>query len=167
MRLILLSLLCIVVFVSCSRKKLEITNEYIINENWSKENENASANSITINKMKVKKDSSINPFSELSQAEILNKLEEDTLFMHYANIKIKPGEYYKNKRIYFNRDNEFYWGSKSRHNSKDKTKTIGLLKPENWYRFSDLGLLAHPNHIYIYIDSMKRAHRFDVNLLNY
>ncbi len=46
----------------CFNEKIDITVEYIINANWSKQNEQAWANSITINKMKVKKDSVINPF---------------------------------------------------------------------------------------------------------
>ena len=162
-----LATVLVLILVSCSRKKIEITPEYIINENWSKKNEDALANSITIQRMKVKRDSSINPFSKLNNSEILSKLEEDTSFMHYANVKIKLGESYKDKKIYFNQDNGFYWGSKSRYNSYDTTQTIGVLQPGNWYRFSDLGLIGNPNYIYIYIDSSNKAHRVDVNLSNY
>lgn len=155
------------IFAGCSEKKIEITPEYIINENWSKKNEEAWANSITIQRMKVKKDSVINPLTEINNAELLGKLEEDTPFMHYANVKIKQGESYKGKKIYFNQYNGFYWGNKSRYNSDDTTQTIGALQHGSWYRFSDLGVIGNPYYIYIYIDSTNTAHRFDVNLSNY
>lgn len=162
-----LTIILIFIFASCSNKKVEITQEYIINENWNKKNEQASANSITIYKMKVKKDSTINPFSSLTQTEILNKLEEDSTFMHNANIKIKEGENYNDRKIYFNKDNGFYWGSKSRYDDSGNTKTIGNLQAGNWYRFSDLALITHPYYIYVYIDSTSKVHRYDVNLSNY
>lgn len=166
MKKIYYSILWVCIFASCSNETVEITNQYIINQHWNKKNEEASANSITINKMKIKKDSTINPFSDLSQADILNKLEEDPSFMHYANIKIKQVESYKDKKIYFNQDNGFYWGSKSRHNSDDKAKTIGVLQPNNWYKFSDLGSIGLSN-IYIYIDSANNVHRFNIMSANW
>jgi hypothetical protein len=165
MKIIGVSILWICILGGCSDEKIEITNEYIINENWSKKNEEAWANSITINKMKVRKDSTINAFSDLSQAEILDKLEEDSSFMYYANVKIQQGESYKNKKIFFNRYNGFYWGSK-RFNNDDTTKTIGNLRQDSWYKFSDLGLISH-SYIYVYIDSANKSHRFVVNLANY
>ena len=161
------TVIVMITIIGCSEKKVEITPEYIINENWNKENEKAWANSITIQRMKVKKDSSIDPFSELNNAELLNKLEEDTSFMHYANVKIKHEESYKKKKIFFNQFNGFYWGSKSRHNSQDTTPVIGNLQLKNWYRFTDLGVIGNPYYIYIYVDSSNTTHRFDVNLSNF
>src|SRR5215212_1672336 len=96
---ILIAITLITIISSCSHKWIEITSEYIINENWNKKNENAWANSITIQ-------------------------------------KIKEGESYNGKKIYFDRYNGFSWGSKSRNNSGDTTPTIGNLKKINWYRFS-------------------------------
>lgn len=80
----------------------------------------------------------------MSQQEILDKLEEDTSFMHYTNVKIKQGESYENKKIYFNRDNGFYWGSKSRYNN-DSTKIIGNLQKSSWYKFSHL--VTYPYYV--------------------
>jgi hypothetical protein len=154
------------VFGSCTSKKVEITKEYIINENWSRKNEKAWANSITITQMKVNPDSTINPFTDLHQPGILNKLEEDTSFTRYANIRLKEGESYSNKKIFFNRDNGFYWGTRSRFDNSEEVKTIGNLQNGNWYRFSDLGTLGIQS-IYIYIDSTGSAHRFDVWHSNY
>jgi hypothetical protein len=159
MRIDILFFIWLFMLTGCWNAQVEITNEYIINGNWTKKNEQAWANSITIDKMKVKKDSTIDPFSDLSQVQIISKLEEDSSFMHYANIKIKPEERYKNKKIYFNKYNGFSWGSESRH-SGFKTNTIGVLQAGNWYRFSDLGWAGE---IYIYIDSANKTHRFNVN----
>ena len=91
------------IFVSCTSKKIEITSEYIINENWDKRSEEIGANSIEVKRMKVKKDSTINPFSDLNQSEILDKLEYDSSFSYFANVKIKPQESYQSKKIYFNK----------------------------------------------------------------
>jgi hypothetical protein len=150
---------------ACSNKKIEITSEYIINENWSRENEQAWANSITITRMKLKPDSVFNPLTDLTHYEVLNKLEEDKMFIYYTNVRLGEGESYNNKKIYFNRDNGFYWG-KGGEDGKVKVKTIGTLQKDNWYRFSYLGSLA-PRFIYIYIDSTNHAHRFDVSQSNY
>src|SRR5688572_1370091 len=81
----------ICLLTACSSKKIEITNEYIINENWSRQNEQAGANSIAINKMKVKPDSSFNPLSDLSQYEVLNKLDDDSSFTYYTNVRLMEG----------------------------------------------------------------------------
>ena len=110
--------------------------------------------------MKVKEDSIINPFSDLSQAEILDKLEVDSSFIYAANVKIKPGESYKNKRIYFNRDNDFYWWT---NQGESKIRVLGKLEANTWYEISRL------NYYYyvVYVDSTDRVHRFVVNLANY
>ena len=87
------------------------------------------------NGMKIRQDSILNPFSNIGQSELIDKLEEDSLFIHYANIRFKQSESYSDKKIYFNRNNGVYWGSKSRHNSTDTVKIIGNLQNDNWYRF--------------------------------
>ena len=89
----------ICMLTACSGKKIEITNEYIINENWTRENEQAWANSIMINRMRVKQDSSIYPFKGLSQSEVLSKLEEDSTFIYYTNVRLKEGESYNKKKF--------------------------------------------------------------------
>jgi len=96
------AILWVCIIPGCANKKIEITHEYIINENWSKKNDVAGGNAIKIDKMKVKKDSIINLFTDLYDEEILNKLEEDSLFRWFANINIE-GQSYKNRKIYFNK----------------------------------------------------------------
>ena len=86
-------------FSGCSLKKeTEITSEYIINQNWSKNRDRAGGNSIQIVKLKVKKDSLISPFKNLDQAELLTKLEHDSTFIYSANIKIGAEESYSEKK---------------------------------------------------------------------
>lgn len=160
MKIISVTILLIFMFTGCSDKKIEITSEYIINENWDKKGEQVGSNSIKINRMKLKKDSMINPFSDLSQEDILNKLEEDSSFIYVANIKIRQEESYKGKKIYFNRDNEFYWWT---NQGNSKTKILGRLEAGNWYVFSRL----NPYYEYVYVDSVNKVHRFNVNLANY
>lgn len=147
-------LLSLLVF-SCNQKRIEITNEYIINDNW-----NSIAKSIKLEKMRLKKDSSLNLLT-ITQAEILDKLEVDSSFVYYANVFTEQSSF-KGVKIYFNRDNEFNWSSE---NSEDTTKIIGNLEKENWYKFSYL--VTYPLHIYVYIDGKDKAHQFSVNLANY
>jgi hypothetical protein len=147
----------ILLLAGCSDKKIVITADYIINPNWDEQ-----ANAIQINRMKVKKDSAINPLTELIQEEILTDLEEDSLFRWFANAKIPKGESYKTTKIYFNKDNGFMWldDVTSQH-----SKVFGKLEKDNWYKFSHL--LTHPYYVYIYLDSANNVHRFNVNLANY
>lgn len=155
------AILFALIFASCSEKKIEITPEYIINENWSKKNDEGGGNSIKINKMMVKRDSIINPFLDHNNADILNKLEEDSLFRWFANVKIE-GKSYKGKKIYFNQDNGFTWLDDV---ERKRSRIFGNLERGNWYKFSQL--ISYPYYIYIYVDSLNKVHRFDVNLANY
>jgi hypothetical protein len=137
-------------------KKIEITSEYIINDNWNK-----IAKAIKVNKMKVKKDSVLIVDNNISQADLLNKLETDSSFIYYANV-LTNKQSFKDVKIYFNRDNGFYW---SGENSNDTTRIIGSLEKGNWYKFSHL--VTYPYYVYVYLDSSNKVHRFDVNLANY
>ena len=155
-------LLIAVLFIGgCLDKKIEITTEYIINPNWSKKSEEEGANTIEIKRMKVKKDSIINPFTNLNQSEILEKLEYDSSFSYFANVKIKPRESYHTQKIYFNKENDFYWLHDVYGNIK--SKVLGKLEVNNWYEFSKL------NYYYyvVYIDSLNKVHRYTINQVNY
>lgn len=167
MKIIIFTILLIVIFAGCSDKKVEITTEYIINGNWNKKKEKDWQNKIEIYKLKVRKDSTINPFLELNQVELLSKLEIDSTFFRYAAVRIEQGKDYSNHPIYFNKYNGFYWNTNEWPNNKDSVETIGDLQKNSWYRFSELGLLAHPYFVYVYVDSVNKIHQFDVNLSNY
>jgi hypothetical protein len=144
-------------FAGCTYKKIEISTEYIINENWDEH-----ANAIEISRQKIKKDSFINPFSDLNQTEILNKLENDSSFIFFANAKYN-GERYLTRKIYFNKDNGFLWLTDKYGDTK--VKTIGNLQSKTWYKFSHL--VTYPYYIYVYVDSSNNVQRFNVNLANY
>jgi hypothetical protein len=158
MKTIWLSILLILVLISCSsfNKRVEITPEYIINENWTKRGDDIEANRIEISKMKVKDDSTINPFSNLNQTEILDKLKIDSSFI-YRMVKIKPEESYKDKKIYFTTDNGFYWWTDQ---GNRKTKILGKLEKDTWYEISGL---TYYYYYVIYIDNDDKVHRFAVN----
>ncbi len=155
----LIILICVLFFTGClsSGQQIEITPEYIINGNWDEH-----ANALEVSRLKVKKDSAINPFSSLSQVEILDKLDVDSSFIFFTNIKYN-GEKYSTRKVYFNKDNGFPWLADKYGNTK--VKTIGNLQSDNWYKFSHL--LTHPYFVYVYIDSVNKVHWFDVNLANY
>lgn len=151
---------CCFIFISCLNKRIEITSDYVINENWNKRGDETGGNSIAISKMKLRKDSVINPFSNLSQEEILNKLEVDSSFMFIANVKVKQNNTYKDKKIYFNKDNGFVWWT---NRGEQSTSIIGSLQANTWYEISRLTYY----YCVVYIDSINNVHRFDVNLANY
>ena len=147
-------------FTSCFKKKIEITTEYIINENWGV---GRTSNPIMIEKMKVKKDSTINSFSDLSQREILSKLEEDSLFRWFGNVDLsnKKEEIYRTKKIYFAKDNGFTWLDDI---TGIRTSIFGNLEINTWYSIS--GLVNYPYFV-LFVDSTSQVHRFDVNIVNY
>lgn len=159
MKKITVMLICVSFLTGCFglHKRIDITSEYIINENWDDH-----ANAIEISKLNVKKDSVISPFSDLNQIELLDKLEDDSSFIFFANVKYN-GEKYSTRKVYFNKDNGFLWLADK--NGDVRVKTIGDLQPDNWYKFSHL--VTHPYFVYVYIDSVNKVHWFDVNLSNY
>lgn len=152
-----LYLFIILIYSSCdNNKKIEITAEYIVNENW-----NELANSIKIDKMILKKDSVIDLF-KLNQLEVINKLQEDSSFSYVANVKFKTNEEKKSKMIYFNHENDFFW---LKRDLETKIKVLGSLEKRTWFKFSRL--LTHNYDIYIYIDSLNNVFRQDVVFSNF
>jgi hypothetical protein len=149
-------LIAVLTVAGCSNEKIEIKADYITNANW-----NEQANAIKINKLRLKTDSTINPYSDLNQIELLEKLEDDTSFLFVGNVKYN-GEKYTTRKVYFNKKNEFFWWS---DRGETKTETIGNLQKDNWYKFSNL--VTYPYFVYVFIDSTNTVHRFDVNLANY
>lgn len=154
--------------MACSYyEKIEITQSYIVNENWINEH-----NEIFIERMKVKSDSVIklDEYKAVGNNhwEIVNKLEIDTSFRYsYNNGKvynptISPSKL-KHKILYFDRPNEGLW-VKGRF-SDDTTTILGELENETWYKFSNLT----PNasyFLFIYVDEDGNARRFVQDLSN-
>lgn len=131
-----------------------------MNENWKKE----WSSPVYVEKMQVIQDSIIDPFSDLSQGEILSKLKEDSLSGWYANANVSDRKeaIYRSKKIYFTKDNGFPW--KNNITGKE-TSVFGRLETNTWYRFA--GLVSYAYWVYVYVDSSRRLHHFNVNLANY
>lgn len=140
----------------CLRGKIEITPEYIVNPSWSKQ-----GNSILIDRLNVKKDSTIDPFSNLEYHDLLRKLEKDASFSYVGNVKYN-GEGYSRRKVFFNKKENFFWWSDK---GETRSETIGNLQKNTWYKFSLL--LGYPYYVFIYVDSANQVHRFDVNQGNY
>lgn len=153
---IIFSVLFGLFILGCSNKKIYITSEYIINPNWDYQ-----ANAIEITKMKLKKDSEISDLNNLSQEEIIRKLEEDKSFVFVANVKTN-GVKYSVRKVYFNKDNGFLWWTSD---GSTKEKVIGNLQKDTWYKFSHL--VTYPFYVFVYVDSGNNVHSFNVNLANY
>ena len=146
-------------FTSCNEGRIEITSEYIIDENWGE----GISHPIMIEKMKVKKDSTINPYLDLSQGEILSKLMEDSLFRWFGNVNMgkTKEQIHKTKKVYFSKDNGFIWRDDV---TGRETEIFGNLERNTWYQFK--GLADYPYFV-VYVDSINGVHRFAVNTSNW
>ena len=95
----------------------------------------------------------------LNQGDVVDNLEIDSSFQYTANVKSTSA--LTSKKVYFSKDNGFYWWYNL---GESKTKVLGNLKMNYWYRFS---LDTYQNKIYIFIDSLGVVHRQDVVPTNY
>jgi hypothetical protein len=147
-----------------------ITKDYISNKHWGDERNNA----ILIEKMKLKKDSLLNIFDPNFKKEIpnhwniTNKLEVDSTFRYsYAGLDSKGDRVKLKGKVFFNKDNGFYWNFGNTYYAHKKTdkSTIGSLENNTWYKFSDLKTTAY--YVYIFVDDKGKVHRFNVNMSNY
>ena len=152
----LIILLTTIMSVNSCVNKIQITPEYIINPNWSKQ-----GNAIMIDKLIVKKDSAIDPFRRLTHIDLLTKLEEDTSYSYMGNVQYN-GEGYSKRKVFFNKRENFFWWSDE---GETRQERIGNLQKNNWYKFSHL--LGYLYYIFIYVDSANQVHRFDLNQGNW
>ena len=146
-------------FTSCNEGRIEITSEYIIDENWGE----GISNPIMIEKMKVIKDSTINPYLDLGQGEILTKLTEDPLFRWFGNVNMgkTKEQISKAKKVYFSKDNGFTWRDDV---TGRETEIFGNLERNTWYQFKGL---ADIRYFVVYVDSINGMHRFTVSTVNW
>lgn len=170
---ILIIIATVLLFQSCSQEqeaKIVITKDYISNKHWDDERNN----SILVERMKLKKDSVLNIFSSDFKGEIpnhwniTNKLEVDSTFRYsYAGLDSKGDRVKLKGKVFFNKDNGFYWNFGSTYYDHKKTdkNTIGSLENNTWYKFSDLKTIAY--YVYIYVDGEGKVHRFNVNMANF
>ncbi|MAT90947.1 MAG: hypothetical protein CMC35_09665 [Flavobacteriaceae bacterium] len=152
------------------KKEIVITNEYIINENWINNH-----NGILIERMKIKEDSRLDVLSSdfdnggVNNWNIVNKLEPDSSFVYSYNVgsvyePSKSLSKLSDKKLYFNKPNESLWVKGK--TSGDTVETIGKLKNDTWYRFSELTPITK-FFVFIYVDKNGRTHRYDQDLSNY
>ena len=144
-------------------KEIEITKEYISNENW----DDKSNNSILIQKMLVI-DNSLNIFDpdfvmEPNHWNIVNKLELDSSFVSsYWGLNTSDKDRPKLKgKVYFDKNNGWNW-----YVNGIKKPTIGNLRNNTWYKFSELTMNT-AYYKYVYVDSNGKTHVFSVNLANF
>lgn len=163
---ILIIIATVLLFQSCSQEqetKIVITKDYISNEHWDDERNNA----ILIERMKLKKDSLLDIFSSDFEKEIpnhwniTNKLEVDsTSYFGYSGLNIKKDKVKLKGKIFFNKNNGFEW-----YSANDDKTIIGSLENNTWYKFSSLKTIAY--YVYIFVDDTGKIHRFNVNMANF
>lgn len=159
----LIIVVALLLLQSCSQgQEIVITKEYIKNGYWSEFN-----NAIHLEKMKVRKDSLLDIFSPSFKNNVPNhwnitdKLEIDsTFYFGYSGLDTDAGKTKLQGKIYFNKNNNFKW-----YSNNGKTDTIGELEKKTWYKFSKLK--TTPYYVYVYVDSIGKVHRFNIDMSNY
>ncbi len=138
------------------KNRIEITNEFIINDYWDEYN-----HAIQIEKMTVL-DNRLDVFSKkfitnAHYCDFENSFEKDnTLTCNYWG-----NELYIKDKVYFDKHNGWNWIV----NGIEKP-TIGKLENGSWYKFSNL-LMNTKYYKYVYVDSIGKTHVFSVNKANY
>ena len=151
-------------------KRIAITKEYIINENWVDGH-----NGIIIEKMKIRQDSSLNILDpnfdkgSINNWNVVNKLELDSSIVYSYNVGLtydssKSLSKSSDKKLYFTKPNKNLWVKGLF--SGDTIETIGELQNDAWYRFSNLTPITK-FYVFIYVDNNGNTHRFDQDLSNY
>ena len=141
--------------ISCSSEpRIVITKKSISNEYWDSYN-----NAIHVDRMKIKKDSTIDvstsDFDTNTGWSLFNKLEMDsTFYFGYNGLNIKKDKPLLTGKVFFDRDNGFEW-----YTGKGNIKIVGVLENETWYLIS--GLRTEPYELIIYVDENEQVHRFN------
>lgn len=144
-------------------KKVIITKEYVINPNWTETN-----NKIAIYKMKLKDSTKIISLKNPSEPELDYGLIEDTSF-EYTGFVEYNGEDYAKRKIYFNKDNSFYWCDLKKMYSECNRKVLGELQKNTWYMLRGLSRYHSTLYLYyVYVDNLDSVHVFKVwSMTNY
>lgn len=169
---ILIIIATVLLFQSCSQQgpKIVITKDYISNKHWDDERNNA----ILVERMKVKNGGVLDATSPDFDKEIrsdwdLNdKLEVDSTFRYsYAGLDSKGDRVKLKGKVFFNKDNGFYWNFGNTYYDHKKTdkNVIGSLENNTWYKFSNLKTIAY--YVYVFVDDTGKLHRFNVNMANF
>ena len=138
-------------------KRIEITNEYIINDHWNDKYNNA----IQIDKM-ILLDKDLDVFSKVfiknaHYWEFDKSLTKDDSFTcSYWGIKST-----KEGKVFFNKNNGWNWTVNG-----TEQPIVGKLENSKWYKFSKL-LMNTKYYSYVFVDSVGQTHMYSVNKANW
>ena len=144
------------VFISCNTKKVQIEKDFIINENW----DNNYNNAILIEKLTTT-DSSYSSNNKIDRS-VIERLKVDSTFVAYysglnANEPDKPR---LKGKVFFDKNNGWNW----RVNGKEK-RVLGSLENNSWYKFSEL--YGSAIYEFVFVDNNGHTSVLTVNLNNY
>jgi hypothetical protein len=158
----------ILILSGCAEKReIKITNEYVISDYWPL----GISSSFTVERQKIKKDSTLNIFlptlkvDEANAWRIINNLERDTTFVFDYSDGVSSK--IPDDTVYFYKKNigRWYKMNKPFGSHLGEFENIGRLEKNTWYKFTDLRESYY--HIYIFIDSIGQVRRFNENLANF
>lgn len=153
------SIFLILLTLGCKQEKVTITEDYVINPNWSKGD-----NFFGVNRMLLKDSSKTINLKNPSEPELFYRLIEDTSFSFVTNVKYN-GENFAKRKVYFNRDNGFSWSKPPNlDNDWKKYKNIGKLQHNTWYLLSGISQI-HTTMYYVYLDTSDSLHVFKVSTM--
>jgi hypothetical protein len=155
------SIVVILLLCACTvlgEKEVTITEDYVVNPNWNKQ-----SNSFDVVRMLPKDTVNYIDPEQTDYIELANSLVEDDTFSYSADVDYN-GTDYSERKVYFNKDNDFLWWA-DLHDSNSTKKILGKLEKETWYLLG--GLSSKGSLFYIYIDPSGKLHRFKKLASNY
>lgn len=135
-------------------KEITITKDYVINPNW-----NEIQNSFVVSRMNLKDSGYSIDIKHVDPTDLYRKLVEDTSFSFITNVKYN-GVDYSNRKVFFNKKNDFSWRKLNNRHSQYDQEILGELQQETWYFLG--GLSNVKTLYYVYIDSLDTLHSFRV-----
>ena len=152
---ILFTLVILGFTLSSCHKKIEITDSYILNKNWSL------VYNVTIIRMLPVDGNPINP-DLTSGRDLLFDLKEDSSF-YYCFVGLPyPKEMVEKKIVYFNRAYPSSWWESRCYawpppDTATQKKVLGRLSSNTWYRIEDL---AQHYIAFFYMDTTGRKYNY-------
>lgn len=145
-----------IAIISCNTKKVQIEKDFIINENW----DNNYNNAILIEKL-TSTDSSNRSPNKIDRS-IIEKLKVDSTFIaYYSGLNINvPNKPRLKGKVFFDQSNGWNWSV----NGKAK-EVLGSLENNSWYKFSEL--YGSAIYEYVFVDNNGRTSVLTVDLNNF
>ncbi len=142
-------ILLLLLFIISSCTHVEITRDYIYNSNWGAEDGKGFS---SIQKINFNLD--LGKLTEIDVNTLSREYKVDSTFCYSFYSRNA-----KNKKVYFNRENEKGGVFRNLCHSDLATtvKTIGRLELETWYRISSIN---YQTIHYVYIDEQGKSHMY-------